>query len=67
MQNHQQPDQSFPVESISLRQQACHFYAAPTSLIHDSIDGNAGDVGKALTSAAASVPGLGNSSLGGHP
>lgn len=34
---------------------------AGESLIHDSIDGNGGDVGKALTSAAASVPGLGNS------
>lgn len=34
---------------------------AGESLIHDSIEGKAGDVGKALTSAAASVPGLGNS------
>lgn len=34
---------------------------AGESLVHDSIDGKAGDLGKALTSAAASVPGLGNS------
>jgi hypothetical protein len=34
---------------------------AGESLVHDAMDGNAGDVGKALTSAAAAVPGLGNS------
>ena len=35
--------------------------SAGESLIHDAIDGKTGDLGKALTSAAASVPGLGNS------
>jgi len=37
-QNHQQPDQSFPVEGISARQQGCHFCAAPTKGVARRID-----------------------------
>ncbi|MBU2917288.1 RHS repeat-associated core domain-containing protein [Psychrosphaera sp. F3M07] len=36
--------------------------AASESMIHDGLDGNNADIGKALTSSVASVPGLGNGS-----
>ncbi len=39
--------------------------SAGESMIHDAIDGKAADMGKALTSAVTSVPGIGNGSTVG--